>query len=198
MKMMKLKTMLAALALGLGTLSGNAGAAVLTFDKLTAMVYGDGAPLLAGMSYQGLNLVYEEAGFLLTLHAPNAAAGAAHISDGTFYEQTFNWHDGLENGDATFVTLSRAGGGLFNLAGFDYYTDASTVWADGIAVGDITDAGSWSVVLTGISELRLSSGTYNELDNVSVEPANAVPVPGSLQLLLAGLAAAALLRRRAQ
>ena len=92
----KLKKIFAALALV--TAGTSPSAAVLTFDGLTAMVYGDGAPLLANMNYDGQNLNYLESGFQLTLHAPNAAPGAAHISDGTYSEQTYNWHDGFENG----------------------------------------------------------------------------------------------------
>ncbi len=197
MMSVKFKKILAALFLGAA--ASSASATVLTFDGLTAMVYGDGAPLLANMSYDGQNLVYVESGFQLTLHAPNAAAGAAHISDGTYWEQTYNWHDGLENGLDTFVTLSRVGGGLFNLLGFDYYTDLSGVSADGSLVGSIQDEGSWNTALNGIGELRLSSGAFNEIDNVSVENADAaVPLPGTVPLLLAGLAVCALARRRRQ
>jgi hypothetical protein len=195
---MKLKKMFAALALGAA--ATGASAEVLTFDGLTAMVYGDGNPLLANMSYSGQNLNFVQAGFQLTLHAPNAALGATHISDGTYMEQTFNWHDGFENGLGTFVTLSRVGGGLFNLLGFDYYAEGSSVWADGSLVGFIQDEGSWSMGLNGISELRLSSGAFNELDNINVQTAAAaaVPLPGTVSLLLAGLAVGALSRRRQQ
>jgi len=50
--------------------------------------------------------------------------------------------------------------------------------------------------LNGIAELRLGSGAFNQLDNIDVEAAAAVPLPGTLTLLLAGLAAAGLARRR--
>jgi MYXO-CTERM domain-containing protein len=197
MKSMKLKSIIAALVVGLGMSAGSASAEVLTFDNLNAMVYGDGSPLLGSMSYAGKSLNYEESGFRVTLSTPNAPDGAAHISDGTYAQQTYNWHDGLENGMDAFVTLSRVGGGLFNLLGFDYYTDGSTVSADGNLVGSIFDAGSWDTALNGITELRLSSGAFNELDNISVEKADAaVPLPGTPALLLAGLAAAAMVRRR--
>lgn len=197
MTITKLKKIFAALALTAAATS--ASATVLTFDSLTAMVYGDGAPLLANMSYDGQNLTYVESGFQLTLHAPNAAAGAAHISDGTYWEQTYNWHDGFENGLDTFVTLTRVGGGLFNLLSFDYYADLSSVSADGTQLGFIQDVGSWNTALNGISELRLSSGAFTEIDNIGVENASAaVPLPGSAPLLLAGLAVFALARRRRQ
>jgi hypothetical protein len=178
MTTMKLKKIFAALALS--TAATSASATVLTFDDLTAMVYGDGAPLLANMSYNGQNLTYVESGFQLTLNAPNAAPGSAHISDGTYWEQTYNWHDGFENGLDTFVTLTRVGGGVFNLLGFDYYMDGSSISADGTQVGVIQDGGTWNTALNGISELRLSSGAFNEIDNISVENASAaVPLPGT-------------------
>jgi hypothetical protein len=191
---MKLKAFLAALALGA---AANAGAAVLTFDALTDMMYGDGFDLAPGMSYDGTNLTYEESGFRLTLNAPAAADGAAHVGDGTFDPQTYNWHDGMENGDGTFVTLTRVGGGLFNLLGFDYYTEGSTLSADGAAQGFLAGGGTWNTALNGIAELRLTSSAANAIDNVAVEEASAaVPLPGTLPLLLGGVAAFGLVRRR--
>ena len=193
---MKFKSILAAVAL---MAAGSAGATVLTFDGLTEMMYGDGFPLADGMSYDGLNLTYVESGFQVTLNAPNADAGAAHIGDSTFDPSTYNWHDGIENGSGTFVTVSRVGGGKFNLNSFDYFLDTSDVSADGTVVGTIQDAGTWSTALTGISELRLSSGAFNEIDNVNVEaagPSGAVPLPGTLALMLGGLAAGGMARRR--
>jgi len=197
MNSMKIKSILAALILG--ALASSASATVLTFDNQAELVtYGDGSPLLDNMSYDGKNLTYQESGFQLTLNAPNSETGAAHIGDGTFEPQTYNWHDGIENGLGTYVTLTRLGGGLFNLIGFDYYTDVSTLFADGSQVGTLEGWGTWDTALNGISELRLSSAAlYNQLDNISVENVNAaVPLPGTLSLLLGGLAAGALVRRR--
>jgi hypothetical protein len=195
---MKLKSILAALALGVA--GGSASAAVLTFDNLTAMQYGGGEPLLPAMSYNGLSLTYVESGFQVTLHTPNASSsGNARIGNGTFEPHTYNWHDGYdetENGWDSFVTLTRVGGGLFNLSGFDYLTDWSKVTADGSLVGEIEGEGHWSTALNGISELRLSYGFINRVDNIHVEAANAVPLPGTLSLLLGGLAVGALARRR--
>lgn len=192
---MKCKTLFAALALAA---AGSANAAVLNFDGLTEMMYGSGFPLAAGMAYDGSNLTYVESGFQLTLNAPNAAPEAANIGTGTFEPQTYNWHDGLDNGADAFVTLTRAGGGKFDLNSFDYYMDWSSVWADGVLLGSIQDAGTWSTALAGITELRFSSGAYNQLDNIDVTEAasGAVPLPGTLPLMLGGLAAAVMARRR--
>jgi len=195
---MKFKSILAAVAF---LAAGTASAAVLTFDGLTEMMYGDGFPLASNMTYDGTNLTYVESGFQLTLNAPNAEAGAANIGTGTFEPQTYNWHDGIDNGSDTFVTLTRVGGGKFDLNSFDYYMDWTDVSADGVSLGSISDMGTWSTALTGITELRLSSGAFNQIDNIDVAasadtPSGAVPLPGTLALMLGGLAAGGLARRR--
>ena len=195
---MKFKSILAAVAF---LAAGSASAAVLTFDGLTEMMYGDGFPLASNMTYDGTNLTYVESGFQLTLNAPNADAGAANIGTGTFEPQTYNWHDGIDNGSDTCVTLTRVGGGKFDLNSFEYYMDWTDVSADGVSLGSISDMGTWSTALTGITELRLSSGAFNQIDNIDVAasadtPSGAVPLPGTLALMLGGLAAGGLARRR--
>jgi hypothetical protein len=160
-------------------------------------MYGDGFPLADSMSYDGPNLKYEESGFQLTLHAPNAAPGAANVGSGTFEPQTYNWHDGLDNGSDTFVTLTRIDGGVFNLGSFDYLADWSSVSADGKLVGVIQDAGTWATTLTGIMELRISSGAFTQIDNIDVDASSReLSLPGTLSLMLAGFAAAGFMRRR--
>ena len=191
---MKFKSILAAVAF---VAAGSASATVLNFDGLTEMMYGDGFPLAGSMTYDGLNLTYVESGFQVTLHAPNAASGAAHIGDGTYDPQTYNWHDGFENGTGTYLTVSKVGGGVFNLLGFDFYTDGMDMSINGLLTAHLEGYDSWSTALNGITELRLGSGTYNEIDNLSVGAASAaVPLPGTLPLLLGGLAVGALARRR--
>ena len=191
---MNFKSIFAATAFGLA--ANSASATVLTFDKLTDMMYGDGFPLADSMSYDGSNLNYVESGFRLALHAPNAAPGSANIGSGTFEPQTYNWHDGLDNGSDTFVTLTRVGGGLFNLNSFDFYADWSAISSDGKLIGSIQDAGTWATALSRITELRISSGAFTQIDNIDVEASRAVALPGTVPLMLEGFAAAALVRRR--
>jgi hypothetical protein len=148
------------------------------------------------MHYDGTNLVYEESGYRLTLNAPGADAGAAHVGDGTFDPQTYNWHDGFENGADTFVTLTRIGGGLFDLRGFDYYTTGSALSTDGNLQAFLEGGGTWNTALNAITELRFTSGAVNALANVDVEASGTVPLPGTLPLLLGGVAAFGLARRR--
>jgi hypothetical protein len=193
---MKFKSILAAVAF---MAAGSASATVLNFDGLTEMMYGDGFPLAGSMAYDGLNLTYVESGFQVTLNTPEADAGAAHVGDGTYEPSTWNWHDGFENGGNSFITLTRVGGGKFNLNSFDYVMDWSDVAVDGVSVGSIQDIGTWSTVLTNITELRIGSGAFNQIDNVNVDaaaPSGAVPLPGTLALMLGGLAAGSLARRR--
>jgi len=102
----------------------------------------------------------------------------------------------MDNGADTYVTLTRIGGGKFDVRGFDYVTDGSTLSADGTVQGLLADAGTWRTALNGITELRFTSGAFNGIDNVDVDAAGAVPLPGTLPLLLGGVAAFGLARRR--
>lgn len=184
------------LAMAFSAATAGAQATVLTFDDLTALVYGNGDPLLSSMRYTAAGLSYVEQGYLLTLNAPDAVPGAAHINDGTYQSQTFNWHDGFDNGAGAFVSLSRVDGGRFDLLGFDYFSDTMTVTAEGRIVGRADGAGSWTTPLLGIRELRFSSGMFNGIDNVAVEPTASVPLPGTAGLMLVGLLAAVGARTR--
>ena len=196
MKTTQLKHLAAALALGLA--ATGASATVLTFDELTSYKYGDDMPLTGDMHYDGKNLVYTQSGFQLTLNAPNSTSGQSHVGDAGD-TQTYNWHDAMENGMGTYVTLTRVGGGLFDLTAFDYATEGFDVSVDGTFLASLEGYGSWNTQLAGIGELRLTGAPYgyNFIDNVDVEAAQAaVPLPGALALMLGGLAAGAVTRRR--
>ena len=105
----------------------------------------------------------------------------------------------MENGEGSWLSLTRVDGAKFNLISFDYFMNFSTVLADGVAIGGISDAGTWNTPLAGITELRVTAGAYHQIDNVDIEAptnAGAVPLPGTLALLLGGAVAGRLARRR--
>lgn len=90
---MKLTSFFALLTLGL-TACG-ASAAAHTFDGVDD-IDGDGQALLSSMNYNGPGLLYQEAGFLVTLSASNADAGAAHVGDGINAPSTFSLRSGSD------------------------------------------------------------------------------------------------------
>jgi len=86
---------------------------------------------------------------------------------------------------------------LFDLRSFDYFTTGSTLSTDGTPQAFLVDGGTWTTALNGITELRFTSGAINAIANVDVEAAAAaVPLPGTLPLLMGGMTAFGLARRR--
>jgi hypothetical protein len=176
--------------------SFGAQAAVLTFDNLGSL-YGYGVPS-PDMNVTEKSLSYTEQGFTLTLWTPNAWYGA-HIGD-AYYNQSYNWHDLGANGYGSYVTLTRNGGGAFDLTGFDYgdYSQGFTISARGY--GDVTLGGTGrnAMKYLGVSEVVFSGyDNYTMIDNLEVAAVNAeVPEPGSAALLLAGFGLVGAMARR--
>lgn len=174
-------------------------AATLTFNGLTS-TYGDGFPLGSNMSATTDSLAYTENGFVLTLQTPHTYDFGSHIGDaGVSGAQTYNWHEGADNGPGSYVTLTQLGGGFFNLLGLNFVTNSLlTVSATGYVPQAFTGSGSALLNFNNISMVTFSSAGNSALDNISVTPAS-VPEPESIALMLAGLGLmGAISRRRKQ
>lgn len=174
-----------------------AQAATLKFDGLVDIY--DQSYLAAGMTANGQVLTYTEAGFEVTLHTANSveAMYGAHIGDGTYTSQTFNWHDGANNANGAYVTLMRVGGGSFNLNSFDYAASGSfTVTSGAYMIGLGAGASNVAANFLGVNSVSFYGPLNNELDNIDVSAA--VPEPASWAMMLGGfgLIGGALRRRR--
>ena len=197
---MKIKSIAASVVFAFA--ASGAQAAVLTFDGLNG--WNDAYNLAPGMSGTQHSLSYEEQGFMLTLSTSPWAYGA-HIGDAYSGGGTYNWHGDGDNYYGSYVSLTRVGGGAFDLAGFDYqnkyngFVIAASGYADIALMGD----GRNAMPYLNVTEVRFSGDSaYVALDNINVTASAApaeVPEPGSAALLLAGLGliGAAARRRKA-
>jgi hypothetical protein len=185
---MNLKMLKAALTGLILSVSSFANAGLINFNDLTATFYGNestGASLLSNMNGNTNFISYEFGGFLVTLNAPSATWGA-HIGDAG-PSGTFNWHTGGDNGNSTFATLTKIGGGMFNLVDFDYSADSNfTLDAAGYASSNLTGNGTSIANLNNVTSVSFtaSSGGFM-LDNLNV--VSSVPEPTTLAIFGLGL-----------
>jgi len=181
---MKTVHMMAAAVLALTAGAAAQAQTTLTFDGLAGL-YGDGSPL-GPLTGDGQAITYVESGYQLTLHTSNAPGAfyGAHIGDAGG-AQTFNWHDDGDNLYGAYVTLTKVGGGKFNLLDFDYASNDLTV-SDGMTWLSLSGSGNVAANLKNVKSVTFSSLNYtgNQLDNVQVS--GAVPEPASWALMLGG------------
>lgn len=163
-----------------------ASAEVLTFDALND-IYGDGFPLGPNMMSNSQFLSYMESGYVLTLNTtnePDSSLGA-HIGDGTYTPQTFNWHDGADNQVGAFVTLTKADGGSFNLNSFDFNSNIGLTIA-GIDLG--AGSGAFTAGIKNVTSVSFYGPDLNELDNINVTAsAGTVPEPATWAMMIGGM-----------
>ncbi len=150
----------------------------------------------------GQFIAYTEAGYILTLNTTNLATSSngAHIGDSS--HDSFGWHDQDHNPGA-FVTLTKVGGGVFNLISFDYLSSNNDMQVtansgDTLALPGDNYQPAVPAHLHNVTSVSFSSTglTYLELDNIVVTTGG-VPEPATWATMLLGLGmVGAAVRRR--
>jgi len=184
---MKTTHIIAAAALALAGAVGAQAQTTLTFDSLTN-VYGDGSPVGPNMFTNQQILSYAESGYVLTLNTSNPVDYfyGAHIGDGTGTPQTFNWHDGADNEPGAYVTLTKVGGGSFDLTSFDFfsYSDFSVSATGYDTLNYYGTGGTVNPGFLNVSSVTFYGSGSQQLDNITVN--GGVPEPASWAMMLGG------------
>jgi hypothetical protein len=132
----------------------HANAETLTFDGLPG---GGNYTIFYG---------YQEKGYAFNM-TPGIGVSQIHIGDGSI-ANTLNWHDGQDNGVGNYMTMTRIGGGAFNLYDFDVVGDYVNV------AGFLLTAGHHTLNILGVTSLVFTTG-YAGIDNLNVSSSAAVP-----------------------
>ncbi len=174
----------------------------LTFDGLTGTYYGSLGPQ-GDLTGDGQFVAYTESGYQLTLTTPNDPATffGAHIGDATGIPQTFNWHDGGDNLGGAYVTLTKIGGGAFNLKSFDYTAfDTLTLSAAGYGSTGLASAFpgvNYAANFANVTSVTFSGASSYGLDNLQLSAGVPEPATWALMILGFGAVGGAMRRRNA-
>lgn len=162
-------------ALAFAAIANSASATTLTFNGVASTTYTNFSS-------------YTEAGYTFTLYGGSGVL-QTHVGDGTGTANTLNWHDGGDNGTGAVMSMTRVGGGLFDLTGITVDArDTLSITAAGYSTRQFTNTNAtYALSFLGVSRVDFSASPSGVgIDNVVVDSA-AVPLPTTAALLGFGL-----------
>jgi len=170
------KPLVVACALAFAATANSASATTLTFNGV------------AGTTYTNFGS-YTEAGYTFTLYG-GWGVSQTHVGDGTYTANTLNWHDGGNNGTGAVMSMTRVGGGLFDLTGITVDARPTlTISAAGYSTQQFTGNNvTYNLSFLGVDRVDFSASTGYAvgIDNVVVNSAS-VPLPSTAALFGLGL-----------